>query len=102
MIMIMITNNNKFQKFGLSPYMLLIGIIPILLLGAAVGPQTSVYAGSNNEVSCYEKGLIDGEDHPFNQLTHDSCGDEYYQGFIEGCMTVEGNDIDVCESATDA
>ena len=28
--------------------------------------------------------------------------DEYYNGFIDGCMSVEGNTQDVCESATDA
>ena len=38
--------------------MLLIGLAPIILLGASVGPQTSVYTGSNNdEVSCYEIGI---------------------------------------------
>jgi hypothetical protein len=38
--------------------MLLIGLFPLILLGAPVGPQTSVYAGSNNdEVSCYERGI---------------------------------------------
>ena len=28
--------------------------------------------------------------------------DAYYEGFIEGCMSVEGNTRDVCELATDA
>jgi hypothetical protein len=27
--------------------------------------------------------------------------DEYYDAFIEGCMSVEGNTRDVCEAATD-
>jgi hypothetical protein len=57
---------------------------------------------SSNEVSCFERGVVDGEDHPFNQRTYDNCGDEYYQGFLEGCMSVEGNNMEVCESATDA
>jgi hypothetical protein len=102
MVMIMIINNSNLKRFGISSHMLLIGLIPIMLLGATVGPQTAVYAGSNNEVSCYERGLIDGEDHPFSQSTYGKCGDDYYQGFIEGCMSVEGNDRSICESATDA
>ena len=57
---------------------------------------------SSNEVSCFERGIVDGEDHPFNQRTYNNCGDDYYRGFLEGCMSVEGNHGDVCESATDA
>ena len=101
MVMIMMLNNSNLQEFGISPYMLLIGLIPIMLLGATLGPQTAVYASSNNEVSCYERGLIDGEDHPFSQSTLDQCGDDYYEGFLRGCMSVEGNDRNICESATD-
>lgn len=73
-----------------------------MLLGSAVGPQITVNANHNNEVSCYERGLIDGEDLPFSQSTYAKCGDDYYQGFIEGCISVEGNERDICESATDA
>ena len=35
------------------------------------------------------------------------CGDEatgdkaYLDGFVDGCMSIEGNTRDVCESATD-
>ncbi len=37
----------------------------------------------------------------------DNCGplnsdNRYYQGFIDGCMSVEGNTREVCESSTDA
>lgn len=103
MIMIMITNDSNLQKLSISHYILLIGLIPIILLGATIGPQTLIYASSSNdEVSCYERGIIDGEDHPFSQKTYAKCGDDYYQGFIEGCLSVEGNDRDICESATDA
>ena len=57
--------------------------------------------------SCRDAGFKDGQDHPFNHATYDHCGDEqggadaYYDGFIDGCMSVEGNTRDVCESATD-
>jgi hypothetical protein len=69
---------------------------------STIGAMTTVNANSNDNVSCYERGIIDGEDHPFSQKTHDKCGNEYYQGFIEGCLSVEGNNRDTCESATDA
>jgi len=56
----------------------------------------------NGNVDCFERGITDGEDYPFNQETYNNCGDDYYTGYIEGCMSVEGNTRDVCESATDA
>jgi hypothetical protein len=77
-------------------------LLPILFLGTS-GGINSIDASSNREdVSCYERGIIDGEDHPFNQRTYETCGDDYYQGFLQGCMSVEGNDRDICEYATDA
>jgi hypothetical protein len=44
------------------------------------------------------------KNNPFSQELYDMCGDTYYEAFIEGCMSVEGNSNtrDVCESATDA
>lgn len=80
---------------------LLIMLLP-LLLTSTTGAISTVNANSDNSVSCYERGVIDGEDHPFNQRTHGNCGDEYYQGFLYGCMSVEGNSKNICESATDA
>ena len=75
--------------------------LPLLLLMITTGTLTTVNASSDDSVSCYEREIIDGEDHPFNQRTYDNCGVQYYQGFIEGCMSVDGNSSDVCESATD-
>lgn len=64
----MSVNYQDSSKHSPSLTKLLIGLFPIVLLGSAVGSQISVNASSNNdEVSCYERGLIDGEDHPFNQ-----------------------------------
>lgn len=65
------------------------------------GTLTTVNASSDDSVSCYEHGIIYGEDHPFNQRTYDKCRDQYYQGVIEGCMSVHGNSRDLCESITD-
>lgn len=75
-------------------------LLPLLLI-SITGTITTVNANSDDSVSCYERGVIDGEDHPFNQGTYDRCGDDYYQGFIQGCMSVDGNSGDTCESATD-
>jgi hypothetical protein len=77
-------------------------LLPLLLLMITTETLPTVNASSDDSVSCYERGIIDGEDHPFNQRTYDNCGDQYYQGFIEGCMSVDGNSRDVCESTTDA
>jgi hypothetical protein len=96
------THTSRLQKIHVSSYKLLIGLLPLVLLITSIGTQISVYASSNNQVSCYERGIIDGEDHPFNQWTYETCGDDYYQGFLQGCMSVEGNDRDICEYATDA
>jgi len=56
----------------------------------------------DNENSCYKTGYDDGRDHPFDRSTFEDCDSVYYEGFIDGCMSVEGNTRDVCESATDA
>jgi len=50
---------------------------------------------------CFDRGIADGEDHPFNQGTYSKCGDGYYEGYIEGCTSVDGNTADICESSTD-
>ena len=74
--------------------------------------QTNAYASeeiipnafashSSDPVACEGDGLYDGKNGPFSQELYDMCGDPYYEGFIEGCMS-EGNTRDVCESATDA
>ena len=76
---------------------------------------TSDQSESGNDVdnqswidSCYDSGYRAGQDGPFSQSTYDHCGDQtggdkaYSDGFIDGCMSVEGNTRDVCESATDS
>lgn len=73
-----------------------------ILLSAALMPISDLRA-----VDCYSAGFSDGQNEPFSQPTYDHCGDEpggadaYYKGFIDGCMAVEGNTRDICESATD-
>ncbi len=95
---LLIGNDKKFNTLvqGMS-----IMLLPLLFM-TTTGTLTTVNASSDDSTSCYERGIIDGEDHPFNQRTYDNCRDQYYQGFIEGCMSVDGNSRDLCESATDA
>lgn len=76
-------------------------ILPLLFVGT-IGNISSLYADHGEDISCHDKGYVDGQNHPFSQGTYERCGQDYYQGFIEGCMSVEDNDRDICESATDA
>jgi hypothetical protein len=48
--------------------------------------------------SCENDGLYDGKNNSFSQELYEMCGDTYYDAYIEGCMSVEGNTRDVCES----
>jgi hypothetical protein len=56
--------------------------------------------------ACYSDGIDAGQSDQFNQGLYETCqgiggGDEYYDGFIEGCMDAD-NSREVCEQATDA
>jgi hypothetical protein len=61
-----------------------------------------------SEGGCYNVGYDDGRNRDFEEDAFcDNCGppnsdNRYYRGFIDGCMSVEGNTRDLCESATDA
>lgn len=61
----------------------------------------------SSPAACEADGYEAGRDGAFSQELYETCeevdgADAYYQGFIDGCMSVEGNTRDVCESATDA
>ena len=92
-------------------------VLMVILTSSIIlfNPATTAFASSSNENtdegwidSCYDSGYRDGQNGPFGEGTYDHCGDQtggdraYYDGFIDGCMSVEGNTRDVCESATDA
>jgi hypothetical protein len=79
----------------------------VLAIGITV--LTSIYGNSDafashcaDTASCENDGLYDGKNNPFSQELHKTCGDTYYDTYNEGCISVEGNTRDVCESATDA
>jgi hypothetical protein len=77
----------------------------VLLTSTNLNAQTSEDDDWND--SCRDAGFEEGQNGPFNDATYDHCGDEatgdqaYLDGFIDGCMSVEGNTRDVCESAAD-
>jgi hypothetical protein len=71
----------------------------------SIGIPTAAFASS--PAACEADGYEAGRDGPFSQELYETCAevggaDEYYEGFIDGCMSVEGNTREVCESATDA
>jgi hypothetical protein len=62
----------------------------------------------SNAQDCYDAAYRDGQDFPFDEGANDFCrqftddqGNPYYTGFIDGCMSIQGNTLDICESATD-
>ena len=70
-----------------------------------MGGQTMMAAygsHSSSPAACEGDGLETGQNGEFSQGLYEMCGEIYYDAFIEGCMSVEGNTRDVCESATDA
>jgi hypothetical protein len=60
------------------------------------------YANNNNTDECANDGFDDGQNNPFNHDRYDECGDDYYEAFIDGCASVEGNTEETCERFTDA
>lgn len=74
---------------------------PLLVINATDTLPYS-YADGGGIKNCYNRGFVDGQDHPFNQGTFDKCGEDYYHGFVNGCLSVKGNSGDICESAADA
>ena len=60
--------------------------------------------GTEEEDDCFDIGYLDGRDHPFDHDKYEECkasASSYYDGFINGCMSVEGNTREICESAMD-
>lgn len=79
------------------------------MVATVITRLTSVYGYSDafashgtDTASCENDGFYDGKNNPFSHELYEMCGDTYYDAYIEGCMSVEGNTRDVCESATDA
>jgi hypothetical protein len=84
----------------------------MILIVAMISPlhQYVSAGGSSTIEACYNNGYRQGQDDPFDGGNYDSCEkfresnegkNPYYEGFIDGCKSVEGNTEEICESATD-
>ena len=83
----------------------------VAIITSAISTLPIAFASTGvleNAQDCYDAGHEDGRDSPFDGGANDICkqftddqGNPYYRGFTNGCMSVEGNTMDVCESATD-
>jgi hypothetical protein len=67
----------------------------ILLVGA--GLPATVHADT-----CYSDGYEAGRNGPFSQDKFSQCGDAYEHGFMAGCLSVMGNNKEICNLAEDA
>jgi hypothetical protein len=62
----------------------------------------------NDIKECVDDGYDDGRNEPFSRDRYDECDvfdylqvNSYYDAFINGCQSVEGNTEEDCERATD-
>ena len=76
--------------------------IVISILTSVYGYSDAFASHGTDTASCKNDGLYDGKNNPFSQGLYEMCGDTYNDNYVEGCMSVEGNTRDKCESATDA
>jgi hypothetical protein len=76
--------------------------IVISILTSVYGYSDAFATHGTDTASCKNDGIYDGKNNPFSQGLYDMCGDTYYDAYVKGCMSVEGNTRDVCEPATDA
>jgi hypothetical protein len=83
----------------------------VAIITSAISALPIAFASTGvleNAQDCYDAGYQDGRDSPFEGRANDICkqftddqGNPYYSGFVYGCMSVTGNTMDDCESATD-
>jgi hypothetical protein len=62
----------------------------------------------NDIKECVDDGYYDGRNEPFNTDRHEECDvfgylevNPYYDAFINGCVSVEGNTQEICERNID-
>ena len=80
-------------------------VLLTLVLGSPAGniiAKKSSDDGINDPDRCFQAGKDDGRDSRFSQSEFDTCGSSYEHGFMKGCLSVDGNTRDVCNSAEDA
>ena len=82
----------------------MIALMLTLVLGSApsdMSAKKSSDNGINNPDRCFQAGKDDGRDSQFSQSEFNTCGSSYEHGFMKGCLSVDGNTRDVCNSAED-
>jgi hypothetical protein len=87
----------------------------VLVVAMHVKPSEHVYLLAYSEDDRdsynvgYDRGYEDGQNHPINEQIRDGESGHneeyrrcYLDGFLDGCLSIEGNDEDICNSAIDA
>jgi hypothetical protein len=86
---------------------LLFGVVSILTI-LMMAPMIAHAGEPLTAERCYDAGYRDGQDSPFSVTTFQECDTEskfadgqnqYQQGFLDGCISVEGNTKEICETA---
>jgi hypothetical protein len=84
-----------------------------LMISMAITTESDYARAGRPDTSddCYDLGYSQGQDKPFQFGNFDSCEmfrgeydnekNPYYEGFLDGYKSIEGNTEEVCESATD-
>jgi hypothetical protein len=72
------------------------------MIAIAIATVTPFASGSADPIACEDDGIYDGKNNPYSPEFYEMCGQIYYDALIEGCMAIENNTREVCESATDA
>jgi hypothetical protein len=76
----------------------------VMTIGVDVIAPNALASHSVSPTACYSDGVDAGEDGESSDEMYEFCeqyGDEYYDGFIDGCMSAD-NSRGVCEQATDS
>jgi hypothetical protein len=55
---------------------------------------------AKKHTECFNAGVSDGKDHPFDASRFDRCGKNYQDGFLKGCRS-SGNSEETCRSSED-
>ncbi|MGC1134807.1 MAG: hypothetical protein WA941_18410 [Nitrososphaeraceae archaeon] len=82
--------NRAYTKLAITSVVIAVLFLP--------GLSTTSLA-TEEEDDCFNTGYRDGRDHPFDHEKNEECkgaASSYYHGFINGCMSVEGNLQSLC------
>ncbi len=73
----------------------------VVIMGLVLGsPASNVSVHAKKHTECFNTGVNDGKDHPFDASRFDRCGNNYQDGFLKGCRS-SGNSEETCQSSED-